>query len=175
MKKGQYEYTFFIYSGDVPVESTYIRIIDFVNQQNADTNIVIEQFKVEKLESIPETVILSEKPMLNFNGSYYEIGYPIELMDNTNYIINIEMSENFIPNNAQAFFVDFYGGSGYDAAEQEISLLNEEQKKDYTFTINSGDVPDVQTYVRIVYSDNSSEEQASIVKCIESFEVSEAA
>lgn len=175
LKKGQYEYTFFLNSGDVPSEVADIRIINFVRQQNIDTNIVIEHFKVEKLDSSPETVILSEKPMLRFNGSYYEAGYPIELMDNTNYTINIEMSGDFIPNDAEAFFVDFYGGSEYDAAEQEISLLNEEQKKEYTFTINSGDVPDVQTYVRIVYFDSSSEEQAPIVECIENFEVSEAA
>lgn len=133
----------------------------YINFSKLD-DLEIREKTLEEKGILKKKDIILEKYDFNLTdvGDYQEGVFPIRIMPNTYYKIELELDENFDFSTPVYFFVDFYGGSEY----QEASDFLSRGVMKYEFYFNSGDfeAESLDIYARIINFTHMDTDEAPI-------------
>ena len=146
-------YTAIVYSGDVYKANAepLVRVAAVSDQPIHIEKLVISELSLPEEESRKQ-VLFSGEEAVSGNNELDVQTYSIAIQPDTTYRFELEADGNGVV--PEAFFVDLYGGDGYDGIQQEVNLqsgLAEGQER-FEFSINSGDTSsaDRDIVIRIV-------------------------
>ena len=119
------------------------------------SNLIGEDSSIVRIRGIGKQVFKENQIIIpDMKGELYVYSKEIQISPNTLYKISFE--GEFHGSEKDMYYVDFYGGTLYDAPEQQVSLKLTENQSKYSAYINSGNsTVSGKVYVRFVGMPNS--------------------